>query len=313
MAERLGFRPSDRPDSWAEAVFHLGWHFPHPGIPVTRTRLWSCGQGPLLDMPCREMDLRLGWFAPSADVFPGVVVSHLGEGIDFLSASEVVLGLIREALDGIGRAERPRPHQAFNELRGRFAQAGMSFGGVAENVTARLFRLANGFHSPPATEWATFPPVDDGLGEPQYFVLSHLYSERVVCELRGGALEDFVALADRAGSLLPTWPASQYPDLLGDMPEFARRWERRLTDPALSIGVPDSSGLVTDHRGHAERWIGFVFGQLFAHRGEHLHLYTHPAEAAGRSAGDPVSAVVTLVRVNMFTASAHAIELGDRG
>src|SRR5262249_21740228 len=79
-----------------------------------------------------------------------------------------------------------------------------------------------------------------------------------------------------------------------------RYWET--TRPA-----PGSGGLVTDHRGHVERWLGFVFHTLKEYEPEAVEIRTFPEGQAG--VGMPVNSMLTLRELKLFSACARAIQL----
>lgn len=307
LAERLGFVRPTPPSDWAEVLFHLGWHFPNHGIEAGRFRILSgTGDGDW-DWRCHELDLQLGGVRASPDVFPGVIVSRLGDGSDVLSASACALRLILEALDGSERADRPQPNTEFGRLRDAFRLHAEVDATFPDELSVRLLRLSDSFQTPPATEWAGIVREANGWGLPKYFVLSQLNANRVVCELRGPGSESFQELANRAGALLPCWPDRQPPALLADVASLARRRDPDRYPWAAVAGNGWNSGVVTDHRGNVERWLGFVFGMLLERRLEHLDLMTRPDEITLRGF-TPVNATLTLKETNLFAASAWAIE-----
>lgn len=170
-------------------------------------------------------------------------------------------------------------------------------------------RFGDSFRTPPATEWAGISRESDGWGVPHYRVLSQLNADRVVCELRGPDADTFLQLADRAGALLPAWPAQRYPALLADVGAFARYCEPDRFPWAVHAGDGWNRAMVTDHRGNVERWLGLVFGQLMDRGLEHLNVLTRPNDATHFGGGGPVNAMLTLREMNLFAASARAIEL----
>ncbi len=305
LAERLGFVQTLYPSEWAEVLFHLGWHFPDHGIEAVRFRILSGSAEFPPDFPCRELDLQLGAVRVSPDVFPGVIVSRLGEASDFLTASTSALRLIMEALDGTTRAAQPLPSAAFARLRDDFLHLAESYAHHPRELSVRVLRLGDSFRTPPATEWAGIDRGGDGWGIPRYYVLSQLAANRVVCELRGPGAETFRQLADRAGALLPEWPVQRYSALLSDVGSFARYCDPARFPWAPLAGDMWSHGMVTDHRGNEERWLGLVFGVLMATRREHLNLVTYPEDVAHCCDGGSVNAMMTLRGMNLFAASAR--------
>jgi hypothetical protein len=165
------------------------------------------------------------------------------------------------------------------------------------------------FPNPARDEWAGINRGGDAWGIPRYYVLSHLAADRVVCELRGQGAQTFRQLADRAGAMLPVWPAQRYPSLLSDVGSFARYCDPARVHWAPLAGDVWNHGMVTDHRGNEERWLGLVFGSLMPTRLEHLNLVTRPGDVAQCCDGGAVNAMMTLRGLNLFAASARAIEL----
>ncbi|MBN9521015.1 hypothetical protein J0H58_21270 [bacterium] len=307
LVERLGFDRSDRPTDWTRVLFHLGWHFPAHGVEVTRGRILSAGERRLQDYLCPESNLQLGLSHVTPDVFPGVAVSRLADGCDFLSATGHALRLILEAVEGGERGAKVGPRTEFAELRDEFERAGRAIAAYPDDLEAEVLRVSNSFRTPPATEWAHHP-VGDRVLPSRYYVLSVRDTDRVVCAVRGGSSVLFADLANRAGALLPSWPADRYPALLGDACAFAR-YARDLPFPWIGIlGDVWNRGMVTDHRGNVERWLGVVFGILMARKLEFLELEIGPGwERPGSTT--PKNALVTLRGMNLFAASARAIEI----
>lgn len=307
LATRLGFVRASPPGNWIDVLFHLGWHFPNHGIEAGRFRILSAIDEVCWEWRCHEIDLQLGGVRVSPDVFPGVIVSRLGEGSDVLAASVCALNLISEALDGIERAARPQPNAEYSRLRDAFLLHAESDDSFPVALSVRVLRLADSFQTPPATEWAGIERGGDGWGVPKYFQLSHLNANRVVCEIRGPGSESFQEFANRAGALLPCWPDQQPSALLTDIGAFARRREPDKYPWAVVVGTAWTDGLVTDHRGNVERWLGFVFGLLMEHRPEQLDLLARPDEITFHGFR-LVNTMLTLRGINLFAASAWAIE-----
>jgi hypothetical protein len=65
--------------------------------------------------------------------------------------------------------------------------------------------------------------------------------------------------------------------------------------------------LITDDRGNVERWIGFVFQVLKERQPEAVEMRIIPEEPTGRCL--PWNAMLTLRDMNLFQASARALEL----
>ncbi|HEX4613705.1 MAG TPA: hypothetical protein VH092_36320, partial [Urbifossiella sp.] len=248
LAERLGFDRSARPTDWARIVFHLGWHFPGHGVEVTRGRILSAGGKRLHDYLCPELKLQMGGADVTPDVFPGVVVSRVADGCDFLTATGHALRLILEAVEGVERGAKVGPRAEFAELRAEFERLGRAIAACPDELEVELLRVSDSFRTPPATEWARHP-VGDRVLPPRYYDLSLRNCDRVVCAVRGGSSGLFSNLANRAGALLPSWPADRYPALLGDAGAFAR-YAREIPFPWIGIlGDVWNYGMVTDHRG----------------------------------------------------------------
>lgn len=307
LAERLRFDRSDRPGNWTRVVFHLGWHFPAHGVEVTRGRILSAGEWRIHDYLCPELNIQLGRFHETPDVFPGVVVSRLDDRCDFLSATGHALRLILEAIEGVERGAKVTPRAEFADLRDEFERAGRAIAASPDDLEVELLRVSDSFHTPPATAWARHP-VGDLVLPPNYYVLSVRNGDRVVCAVRGGASGWFTDLANRAGALLPVWPAERYPALLGDAGAFAR-YAKDIPFPWVGIlGDGWNLGMVTDHRGNVERWLGMMFGLLMTQKLEHLELEIAPGWEMPGSA-TPRNALIKLRGPNLFSASAKAIEI----
>lgn len=133
LVERLGFKSAHRPSDWIEVLFHLGWHFPDHGIEAGRFRILSRSAEVPWDARCPEQELQLGGVRVTPDVFPGVIISRLGEGSDFLTASINALQLILEAVDGIALGARPQPSAEFGRLHGTFSQLAEAHAVLPEN------------------------------------------------------------------------------------------------------------------------------------------------------------------------------------
>jgi hypothetical protein len=245
LAERLGFRPGAWPGDWVAALFHLWWHFPLPGIGVDRYRILEpAGEGGGAFL-CRELDHQLGAAEGVHELFHGVTVSRLGDAPDFLAASMGALRLILKALDGTGRTGGPQPSAEFALLHAEFDRLARAHAGYTRGLSVRVLRLADPSRTRPATEWAGVRLGRDGCGTPDYLVLSHLGTDRVVCEIRGPEAEAFRRLADRAGRLLPTWPARQYPAVLSDVGAFARFCDTTRYPWTCQSGYAWNRGMVT--------------------------------------------------------------------
>jgi hypothetical protein len=238
-----------------------------------------------------------------------VILSRLEDTCDFLTASASALSLVLEALDGIERRAQPQPHADFGRLREEFLRLGALYPRGPLELRAWVLRLSDSFRTSPATEWAGVPQGGGAQGIPRAYVLSHLHADRVVCVLQGPSAETFHELADRAGALLPCWPSSPYPALLNDVGAFARYCDPARFPWAIDAGDGWNRGMVTDHRGNVERWLGVAFAQLMRDRLEHFNFTTCPEDVALTAAGGPVNAVMTLREMNPFSACARAIEM----
>jgi hypothetical protein len=126
------------------------------------------------------------------------------------------------------------------------------------------------FPDAPATEWAGTPRGGGARGIPRKYVLSHLDASSVVCVLQGPSAETFHELANRAGALLPSWPSRAYLAVLYDVGAFARYCDPVRFPWAIHAGNGRNRGMVTDHRGNVERWLGLAFALLMRDRLEHL-------------------------------------------
>ena len=80
--------------------------------------------------------------------------------------------------------------------------------------------------------------------------------------------------------MLPEWPAQRCPALLSDVGSFSRYCDLLQFPWAIHAGEAWNQGMVTDHRGNVERWLGMVFGSLMATRLEHLNLVTRPEDVS---------------------------------
>jgi hypothetical protein len=311
LVERLGLDRHNRTSDWVALVFHLGWHFPAHGIEAGRYRILAAAKDAPWDFFCRELDLQLGGVRVSPDVYPGVMLSRLAESSDFLTASLNTLCLIQEALDGLERDACPEPSAEFARLHEAFSRQAELDARHPVGLSVKVLRLANSFRTPPATDWAGINRGGDGYGIPHIRVLSQLDADRVVCEVRGLGNETFLELADRAGALLPRWPTQQYPAVLSNVGAFVRFCDLDTYPWAVYSGDGWNRGMVTDHRGNVERWLGFMFAVLMAHRLEYFDLMTRPTEVPLATGLEPVNALLTLRGINPFAACARALELAE--
>jgi hypothetical protein len=142
----------------------------------------------------------------------------------------------------------------------------------------------------------------------------------------------FLQLANLAGALLPRWPGVPYSAPLEHLDTWDRRLARRREIAAqtfvLDLGdgrtqeVPAAeladrewrehspfdpfSRPVTDDRGNAERWIGFVLEALMCRDPEALDVRLGPDHPEAHVVG-PWNCVVTLKEMDLFGASAQVI------
>lgn len=287
VAVRLGFDALAAHPDWLNRLFHLGWHFPHhfsSGV-VRRARLLLAhgGRG---EYEIDESLIQSIGSELTEGHFPGVIFSAFPRTADLVAAS-------RWAIDLLGRAVRAEAdnsspnytRQQFGELAGRFATAGreLATDGGRSALSAAVFSHGTSFGLP-----AGIAVAGCDLPAPRtVYVVSARGAAKEFCVLAGPHVRKFVELADRAGSLLPDWPAVPYPTLFS---------------PAGSAaGTLD--GFVTDHRGNVERWVGFVFATLKECAPGSLATRTVPA---GRGT---MLSFLELQDRDLFSASARAIEL----
>jgi hypothetical protein len=305
LAERLGFDRSYRPRDWARVVFHLGWHFPAHGIEAVRGQILAAGEWRLQDYLCPELSLQLGLAHVTPEVFPGVVVSRLADGCDFLPATGHALRLLLEAVEGVERSARVGPRAEFAEFRAEFLRLGDAYATCPDGLGVDVLRLSDSFRTRPAAEWAGLGGAAEHI-PPRLYLLAHQDAERVVCRIYGAAAEAFVAVANRAGALLPIWPAERYPAFLGDA-ELGIPCHPG-GDSWTAGGDTGGRGMVTDHRGNVERWLGMVFGRPMTDGSDHLDLVTYPT-GGPPGGGGPVNTRLTLRGLDLFAASARTIDL----
>jgi hypothetical protein len=240
-----------------------------------------------------------------------VIVTRLGKTSDFLTASVNALLLVLEALDGTERGAQPLPHSDFGRLRDEFRRVGELYSRGPLDLNAWVLHLSDSFRTSPATEWAGIPRGGGAQGVPRVYVLSQLDADRVVCVVQGPSAEAFHELANRAGALLPCWPSQPYPSVLNDVGAFARYCDPEQFPWTIHSGDVWNRGMVTDHRGNVERWLGLAFALLMRDRLEHFNLATRPENVALTAAGGPINAVLTLRGMNLFAACARAIEMAE--
>ena len=336
---RLGLHSSHSTSfsDWVCLLFHLAWHFPEHFArgAVARCRLLVTDQG---DRVVPEDMLQLYPVGATQDRFPGVIYSWFPRKLDLVTATEWAIDLLRSILTS-GATITPTDevrnqfktlHQAFSQT-GQLLEAQAGFGPFSV-FEAKILRLDSSVHTPPATEWAGI----QAEGAPQVRFLSRNNVVKECGILHGPFVDTFLQLADRAGALLPEWPAEPYPALLEDAEHWQRRVQQRnelagqsfwfmseTGEPPHGKAVPtttlaegfwwatspssSSHRLVTDHRGNVERWIGFLFHVLKEMQPAAVEIRIIPEGQAGRCR--PWNAMLTLRDMNLFQASARALEL----
>jgi hypothetical protein len=323
---------------WIRVLFHLAWHFPEHfarGV-VCRSRILVADPG---EYHAPEDWLQLYGCNPANDRFSGLIYSHFPRQLDLVTATEWAIDLFLSALRSEGSPELTDAiriqfedlHRAFTEVGQQIADLGNS--GPIGELEAKVLRLSSSFRSRPAAEWAEVQA--SGAHQDVYFV-SRRGEVKECCILRGAWVAPFRQLADRAGSLLPVWPAEPTPALLEDAYWWRMRKNRYhelaaqtfyyCTEdgsaphgrevPASIVASqywgttrpsPGSHPLVTDHRGNVERWLGFLFHILKEFQPDSVSIRTLP-EGQFPPCGD-WNAVLTLCDMNLFQASARALEL----
>jgi len=263
-----------------------------------------------------------------------MVFSTMADGLDLVTASECALQLMREALRG-PKAVPAHRDESIRQLRMAFADRdetvhGMSSGSKMWALHASFLRVDSSFRTRPAAEWAGVHA--DGVKK-EVLVLSRQCPAAEYCVLHGPWSAQFVQLADLAGALLPQWPSIPYPAPLENMDTWANRLAQRRATAAqtfeLDMGdggtetVPGSTvadqqwqdqtpfrgfrGPVTDDRGNAERWVGFVLEALMRRDPEALDVRLGPDRRDPHVVG-PWNCVVTLRSIDLFEASVRVID-----
>lgn len=270
LAGRLGLPAPPEAVDWRDALFHLGGHFPHHPIGGERCRVVAADRHEFPHLAeYAEVVLQLGLAGDAEPEFPRVVAARVGPDPDVAAASVHALELVRGAAEAPARTAGP-PREEWDRLRDQFLQAGKR----CPDLSAEVVLVSRVF--PPAPREPGGGPPD---GRPRWHVLSHRGAAREVCVFRGAGVAGFRELADRAGGLLPAWPADPYPGVFRD-----------------GEGTPPG-GMVTDHRDNVGRWVGWVVDAL---------RQGCPEEVVVRRDPDPV---LTLRGLDPFQASARAIEV----
>jgi hypothetical protein len=329
VRERLGLddRFGTLLNDWVWVLFHLASHFPHHFArgAVRRRRLFQLGDQ---TFTCDEEAVQLGGLpTETRDRYPGLVFSYFPRELDLVTASGYVIDLLRQA---VSNRAAFRVTEAVRDQLVRLHQEFAAVGRLAVDVEVRVLRLDNSFRTSPAAQWAGYQP---GGAIQHTLLLSHLRRVREVCVVRGPATEELIARADRAGSMLPVWPDLASAPLLDDASAWLQRVARRRElqteqfyfaredgSPDLESPIPPdqvawqywettrpSPGwcrLVTDHRGNVERWLGFVLYTLKEGDPDSVEIGLHSG-----SDGEGRNAVLTLKNLNIFQASARAMEL----
>ncbi|MBY0456642.1 MAG: hypothetical protein K2V38_04840, partial [Gemmataceae bacterium] len=289
--ERLGVREvvGAPVDDWVWLLFHLAWHFPDHfarGV-VRRERLLQTNFGPRCE-PEEWVQLN-GLISDAHDQFPGLVFSRFPHELDLVTATGYAIELFRRALQETAFRIADPVREQLRLWHREFVSVGELYArqpGSAGDLDVRVLRLDSSFHTPPATRWADYRM---GGAIQRTFLLGHLRAVKEVCVLRGPSVTDFVTRADRVGALLPAWPDHRPASVLEDAAGWLRRVARRrelqseqlyfvTEDKTPPHGQPvprtqvveqywtstrmSGGGLVTDHRGNVERWLGFIFHVL---------------------------------------------------
>jgi hypothetical protein len=341
LLRRLGIEsPAGAPwGDWLWVLFHLAWHFPEVFSrgAVRRNRCLIADIG-VFCTP--EYWLQLYECCFTQDRFSGLIYSHFPQAVDLVTATAWAVDLLRSALSGGVKPElTPSIRQQFGELHQAFSTIGQhsipghDAGPLAE-FEAKVLRLDSSFATRPASDWAG---VERPAGTRQdIYFLSRKGAVKECCVLRGPGVAQFAEMADRAGKLLPEWPANPDPVLVENAQFWdsrvkrrqeilAQTWEFVTDDGSAPNGksIPTDQvaervwssmrpttwmqGLVTDHRGNVERWLGFVFYTIKEFQPDSVEIRTIP-EGPPRTS-HAWNAVLTLRDMNLFQASARAMEL----
>jgi hypothetical protein len=334
IRRRLGYQDDffGPTPGWERALFHLAWHFPNHFCNGAAERFRIIGDRPMRSSAPEDM-LQLGGARGELDgPFPGMIFSVLSGGLDLVTASEYALELMREALRGHTAVPEHRD-ASLGQLRLAFADQAARAGGLGGGrwgLGTWFVRVDSSFHTRPAAEWAG---IRIGGDTQEILALSRQCPAVEYCVLRGMWCPQFLHLADLAGALLPRWPTPPYTAPLEHMHTWAERLARRRELVAetfvydLGNGrtqeVPGSeiaerewqesrlfdpfSRPVTDDRGNAERWVGFVLDALMRRDPEALDVTMGPDRRDPHMVG-PWNCVVTLRNMDLFEASARVID-----
>lgn len=328
---RLGFDPRQPPSDWVRTLFHLAWHFPNYFEDSAARHRAVCGRGLFGGVgSCQEVpefDIQTRGIPAVDDPYPGYVFARLVGGLHLVAATERAVDLYTATV----AESRPRPAdfaERARELHVRFSvlsQTAAVMPGGRDVIDTPVIRVGSVFDTAPVLERAE-------RGPEKVLVLSARDAVRECCLVRGGFSDQLVALADRAGALLPVWPEVEYPVVLDDVDMWRRaqtraaevgaeEWVGTAEDgtqvplPAADVAEhvrtslwrPSRHSMVTDGRGNVERWIGFVFDTYRRHEPNSLEVTTHPENHPPGMPG--WTAVMRLRGLDIFAASARAIEL----
>ena len=236
-------------ENWWRIVFHFAWHFPRPFLNATRRR-WMARNGTPAGVG-DETFIQLHGMGGQSDLLPGLIYSELAH--DLCTCSEAAVSVILDALQRheqvAGRAGIETPtlsaeqRRAFDGLRAEFeTRTRMQMG-----LECKLFKLADSFESPPASEWGG---LRVGGCVERFLFLSKLNDQQEIVQIRGPATEWFCRISEQAGNVLPPWVPDQ-PILFS----FPGR-----------VGAPRPAM----NRDACERWLGFVFATIKQHAPESL-------------------------------------------
>lgn len=287
LAGRVGLDAMSAQPDWENLLFHFAWHFPHHFIsgPVRRSRL-LLARGGRGEFEIDESGLQAEGSELTEDYFPGVIFLAFPRTADLAAATGWAIDLLARAVRGGGGSLSPDDtRRQFGDLAGCFVAARELAAGAGGrlDLSAAVFSHGTSFGLPAGAAVAGYPLP----GPRTVYVLSARGAAKEFCVLAGPRVEAFVELADRAGALLPDWPAVPYPTLFGP------------ADRATAA----LDGYVTDHRGNVERWIGFVFATLKERAPDGLEVRAVPAAGGGGIS------FLDLRGLDLFSASARAIEL----
>jgi hypothetical protein len=267
-------------DNWWRIAFHLAWHFPRPFLGTPRRRLLA--KDGALYFDGRETTLQKHGTSGLTDLLPGLIFSDLKH--DLCTFSEAGVGVVIETLERHAQAEPCDPaapkglsaeqRRAFDQLREEFL-AGTQ---TAASVECKLLKLADSFHTPPATEWAE---LKVGGCTERFVLLSRLNAMQEIAQIRGPATKWYCGVAERAGKALPAC----FPDR-----------------PVMFDDIYGGTLHPVMDRDPLARWVAFVFTTIKQYQPEALQLcWETPMRALAHGLG-------TLDR-DLFAASVLAIDL----